>query len=162
LTAANKIACARKDWSFRLEEILRELPQLNESTVRTHVVSRCCVNAPQNHLHKWPYFRRIRRAVYQVEPKFRARPPVSEEPVSGGSPKRIALRETLHATIHQDESAFVVECMELPIVSQGDDLDDAVNNFREAVSLHLEGEDVAALGLAGSPRLQIIYELPAA
>ena len=30
-------------------EIVRALPHLDPGTVRTHIVSRCCVNAPKNH-----------------------------------------------------------------------------------------------------------------
>ncbi|HYA98107.1 MAG TPA: hypothetical protein VEH49_08435, partial [Methylomirabilota bacterium] len=66
LDAANRIASRRKDWSFGVKEIVSALPHLNKSTVQTHIVSRCCVNAPKNHPHKWNYFRRIGRGRYQV------------------------------------------------------------------------------------------------
>lgn len=161
LEAANEIASHRKDWTFTVAEIIAALPHLNKSSVQTHVVSRCCVNAPKNHLHKWSYFLRVSRGRYQVEPGYRARPKKASPPASpsrGGT----ALRKTLHAIIQRDEGAYVVECLELPIVSQGNDLDDAVANFREAVALHLEGEDLPAMGLITRPDLQIIYEVPAA
>ena len=34
-------------------------------------MSRCCVNAPAHHVHRWPYFRRIRRGEYEVLPAWR-------------------------------------------------------------------------------------------
>jgi len=168
LDAANRIASRRKDWSFGVKEIVSALPHLNKSTVQTHIVSRCCVNAPKNHPHKWNYFRRIGRGRYQVEPEYRMRPEKTERKAANASGDLAgpngaeALRKTLHAVIQRDEGAFVVECLELPIVSQGKDLDDAVANFREAVALHLEGEDLGAMGLAARPDLQILYEVPAA
>ncbi len=55
----------------------------------------------------------------------------------------------------------MVECLELPVVTQGHSLDEAVENLREALALHLEGEDVAALGLVPHPDVQISFELPA-
>lgn len=161
LDAANAIGSRRRDWTFTVAEVVAALPHLNKNSVQTHVVSRCCVNAPKNHLHKWGYFRRVGRGRYQVEARHRARP---TKIVPAASPNRrvAALRRTLHAIIQQDEGAYVAECLELPIVSQGSDLDEAVANFREALALHLEGEDLAAMGFVSRPDLQIIYEVPAA
>ena len=55
---------------FTLAEIVEALPDLNSGTVRTHVSSRCCVNAPDNHQHRWPYFHRVRRGVYRLRDPF--------------------------------------------------------------------------------------------
>jgi predicted RNase H-like HicB family nuclease len=56
---------------------------------------------------------------------------------------------------------YVGECLEVAVVSQGRTLDELVDGLREAVDLHLEGEDSAALGLVPAPRLAVTYELPA-
>ena len=48
LRAARRLCRERRAWTFSAEEVVRALPGLNESSVRTHVVSRCCVNAPKN------------------------------------------------------------------------------------------------------------------
>jgi|SRR5689334_2674602 len=168
LQAARKMASPRQDWTFTVGEVVRALPHLKRSTVQTHVVSRCCVNAPRNHLHKWLYFRRVGRGRYQIEPNYRSRPKETAAGLSNagtgaaGSRPQGPTRKCLHAIIQRDEGAYVVECLELPIVSQGATLDDAVSNFREAVGLHLEGEDLSRLGLSTSPDLQMIYEVPAA
>ncbi|MDI1229546.1 MAG: type II toxin-antitoxin system HicB family antitoxin [Methylobacter sp.] len=67
---------------------------------------------------------------------------------------------TIKAYIHTgEESGFVAECVELPIVTQGQTLDEVTLNLREAISLHLEGEDLAALGFAPNPPIVVNYEM---
>ncbi len=67
---------------------------------------------------------------------------------------------TIKATIRAgEELGFVAECVELPIVTQGQTLDEVTQNLREAISLHLEGEDLAALGFAPNPSIEISYEM---
>jgi predicted RNase H-like HicB family nuclease len=68
----------------------------------------------------------------------------------------------IHAVAHPDEDGYYVECLEVAVVTQGDNLDDLVRNLDEALSLHLEGEDLAALGLSSHPKLQLIIEKPLA
>jgi hypothetical protein len=62
-------------WRFRLADVVAALPALNAGTVRTHVASRCCVNAPAHHQSRHPYFRSVARGVYGIEPAYRRRPP---------------------------------------------------------------------------------------
>ena len=61
LETARRLCQERGAKTFRVADIVHALPHLKESSVRTHIVSRCCVNAPKNHPHKWPYFRRLAR-----------------------------------------------------------------------------------------------------
>ena len=56
-----------RDGTFRLRDIVAALPHLNPATVRTHVSSRCCVNAPAHHQTRWPYFRALGRGMYRIE-----------------------------------------------------------------------------------------------
>ena len=161
LTAARRLSRERGAWTFTAEEVVRALPHLNENSVRTHIVSRCCVNAPKNHPHKWDYFTRVRRGVYEIRPAYRRGqhagrvPRVAERQATYGS---APLRDSLHATVWRGEGAYVAECWEVAVVTQGKTLDEVVFNLREALTLHLEGEDLAALGLARSPRLVVTYE----
>lgn len=68
---------------------------------------------------------------------------------------------TLKAIIYQGEqSGFTAECLELPIVTQGMTLDEVVGNLREAITLHLEGEDLTQLGLAVNPPILVTFEMP--
>jgi hypothetical protein len=71
LDAARAVAGA--NGRFRIADVVHALPHLNAATVRTHVASRCCLNAPSNHQSRYAYFRAIRRGVYSVAPRFRVR-----------------------------------------------------------------------------------------
>ena len=66
-------------------------------------------------------------------------------------------RDVIHAVIGGDDSAYVAECLELAVVTQGKTLDEVVENLRQALTLHMQDEDMAMLGLAEHPHLQIIY-----
>jgi predicted RNase H-like HicB family nuclease len=70
------------------------------------------------------------------------------------------LRTAIHARITPDvASGYVATCEEIAVVTQGDSLDDVTANLREAVALHLEGEDLAALGFAAEPPIIVTLEL---
>ena len=57
------------------------------------------------------------------------------------------LRHTISAVIRRGEqSGYVAECVEIPVVTQGATLDETVANLREAVDLQLEGMDLAEIG----------------
>lgn len=160
LHTARRLCRERRGWTFTPEEVVRALPDLNASSVRTHIVSRCCINAPKNHPHKWDYFRRVRRGVYEIVPAYRrdksAEPPrVAESRATYGS---APMRDSVHATISHGENLYVAECWEVAVVTQGRTLDEVVANLREALALHLDGEDSTTLGLTPSPRLVITYE----
>ena len=159
----------RKGWEFSPAEIVAALPHLNAGTVRTHIISRCCVNAPKNHPHKWDYFRRVDRGVYEVRPPYRRtrRRRARQESVAGEPASTYLLssegspRDTIHAVVRRSAAWFVAECLEVAVVTQGRSLDELASNLQEAIDLHLEGENPAALGLVRAPRLAITYELPA-
>ncbi|HET9176870.1 MAG TPA: type II toxin-antitoxin system HicB family antitoxin [Terriglobia bacterium] len=72
------------------------------------------------------------------------------------------LQRTIKATIRPgEESGYVAECLEIPVVTQGHTLDEVTSNLREAVELHLEGEVLSELGLAPSPTIVVTFELEA-
>ncbi|MCP3978152.1 MAG: type II toxin-antitoxin system HicB family antitoxin [bacterium] len=73
----------------------------------------------------------------------------------------MAPRETVHAVVRHSRGWYVGECLEVSVVSQGRTLDELVDGLRDAVSLHMEDEDPADLGLVPAPRLAVTYELPA-
>jgi len=164
LTVANRIASQRSDWTFAVLEAVQALPELNESSVRTHIVSRCCVNAPKNHLHKWEYFRRVGRGRYEVLPKYRVSIPAEKKSslTAAGLDSHSATKHSsvIHAVIRADRDSYTAECLEVAVVTQGRDLDEMVRNLQEAIKLHLDGEDLAALGLSEHPRVQLILDAP--
>ena len=70
------------------------------------------------------------------------------------------LQHTIKAVVRPGEqSGYVAECVEIPVVTQGATLDETVANLREAAELHLEGEDLAEMGLAAHPTVVITMEL---
>lgn len=170
LAAANRIARLRDDWTFTPEEVIQSLPTLNQSSVRTDIVSRCCVNAPQNHLRKWDYFQRVSRGTYQVRPEYRAgvtsgteehvRSRRSARFVEGHDAKRLPRRDVIHAVVHADQDAFTAACLEIAAVTQGKTLDEVVRNLHEVVALYFEDEDLAEMGFSNRLRLQVIFEAP--
>jgi predicted RNase H-like HicB family nuclease len=69
---------------------------------------------------------------------------------------------TIKPFIHAgEESGYVAECIELPVATQEQTLDEVVLNLHEAISLHLDGEDLSALGFAPNPRIVVNYEMAA-
>jgi antitoxin HigA-1 len=70
--AAQSIVANKGVNEFSIPEVLREMQRqgtLNRysvSTIRTHITSRCCANAPDNHAVTYNYFRRLRHGVYEV------------------------------------------------------------------------------------------------
>ena len=63
LAAAQRLCANRATNEFAPDEVVRALPHLNPQSVRTHVTSRCCVNAAPHHQSR-----------YEVLSKDRARP----------------------------------------------------------------------------------------
>ena len=55
----------------------------------------------------------------------------------------------------------MAECLDLPVVTQANTLDELACNIREAVSLYLDGEDLAELGIAPNPTILASFELDA-
>ncbi len=78
-------------------------------------------------------------------PMLRAKPP---------------LQRTIKAVVYPDEDGYyVAECMGIAVATQGKTIDVTLHNLREAVALYLEGEDLAALGLAPDPSIIVTMEL---
>jgi len=69
-------------------------------------------------------------------------------------------QRTIKAVIRPgEESGYVAECLEIPVVTQGKTLDEVTRNLQEAVALHLADEDLAALGLSSNPTVVVTMEL---
>lgn len=167
LSAAQRV-CRGEDWTFRPVEVVRALPHLNERSVRTHIVSRCCVNAPRNHVHRWPYFRRLRRGVYLILPPFRQGrrydlTPRTEADVAPTLHDAAAVpaSSAIHAFVSESEGWYVAECLEVAVVTQGRSLDETLSNLRDALALHLDDDERARVGLPSEPRLVVSLETSA-
>ena len=172
LAAARRLCTARRSWTFTPAEIVRALPHLNERSVRTHVVSRCCVNAPSHHAHRWPYFKRVKRGTYEVLKDYRepqSRDGQSAPDASSGvaetraayGPGPATARSVIHAVVVESEGHYVADCLEVAVVTQGASLDELLGNLREALELYMSDEDPVVLGLTPEPRLLVSFETSA-
>ena len=171
LTTARRLCIAGRTWTFTPVEVVRALPHLNERSVRTHIVSRCCVNARAHHTHRWPYFERLGRGVYEIRKEYREaaggaepRPEASfgvAEASPAYGPDVGEARRAIHAVVSESEGLYVAECLEVAVVTQGASLDETLANLREALDLYMSGEDCAWLGLAPEPRLALSFETSA-
>jgi len=72
---------------------------------------------------------------------------------------RPTVKKIIQVRIFKGEEQYVAECMDLPLVTQGRTLDEVTENLREAIGLHLRGEDLAELGLAEEPSVLAYFEL---
>ncbi len=62
--------------------------------------------------------------------------------------------------IIKDQNTYIAEGIDLPVVTEANNLDDLVKNIEEAVSLHLEGENIKNLDFSKKPSILINFELP--
>jgi predicted RNase H-like HicB family nuclease len=69
------------------------------------------------------------------------------------------VKKIIQVRIFKGDKQYVADCMDLPVVTQGKTLDEVTENLREAIALHLRGEDLAELGLAEEPSVLAHFEL---
>lgn len=70
LAAVNEIVKRKERNEFEVIEVVDHMlsknPNYNESTIRTHITSRCCVNANANHATTYNDYERIERGLYRL------------------------------------------------------------------------------------------------
>ena len=71
------------------------------------------------------------------------------------------MRRTIQVRVFRGEQKYVAECLDFPVVTQADTLDELTSNIQEAIGLHLEDENLTELGLAPDPTIMVLMELPA-
>lgn len=71
------------------------------------------------------------------------------------------MKRTIQVRISKGDRQFVAECLDLPVVTQAPSIDELAVKIREAIALHLEGEDLAELGFAPNPTILATMELEA-
>jgi len=71
------------------------------------------------------------------------------------------MKRTIQGRITKGEHQYVAECLDLPVVTQAVTLDELAFNIREAIGLHIEGEDLSELGLSSDPTILATMELEA-
>jgi len=71
------------------------------------------------------------------------------------------MKRTIQVRIFRGDLNYVAECLDLPVVTEAPTLDELAVNIREAIALHLAGEDLAEAGIAPDPTILATMELPA-
>lgn len=70
------------------------------------------------------------------------------------------LRDAIKAMIRPgEESGFVAECLDIPVVTQGESLRSVTQNLQAALAQHLEGKDLGKLGFIDRPTILITLEI---
>ncbi|MBU2610854.1 MAG: type II toxin-antitoxin system HicB family antitoxin [Chloroflexi bacterium] len=69
------------------------------------------------------------------------------------------MKRIIQFHIFQGETHYIAQCVDLPVVTQGKTLDELIENVKEAVTLHLEGENLAELGLSPEPSILANFEV---
>ena len=71
------------------------------------------------------------------------------------------MKHTIQVRISRGDRQYVAECLDLPVITQAATLDELTVNIQEAIALHLDGEDLAELGLVPNPTILATMELQA-
>jgi predicted RNase H-like HicB family nuclease len=69
------------------------------------------------------------------------------------------LQPTITAVISESEGWYVASCREISAVTQGRTFEELVENLREVVELHLEGDDPADYGLTPNPSIVMTFDV---
>ena len=69
------------------------------------------------------------------------------------------MKKIIQVRIYKGDEYYVAECIDLPVVSQGRNLDEVSENIKEAVLLHLEGEDLKEWDISPNFNILVNYEL---
>jgi len=69
------------------------------------------------------------------------------------------MKKIIQVKIYKGEKYYVAECLDLPVVTQGKTLDEVTKNIKEAISLHLEDEDLKEWDILPDFSILINFEL---
>jgi predicted RNase H-like HicB family nuclease len=69
------------------------------------------------------------------------------------------MKKLIQFHIYKGENHYVAECTDLPIVTQAKTLDELTANIKEALDLHLEGENLEDFDLVPEPSVVANIEL---
>ncbi len=69
------------------------------------------------------------------------------------------MKSIIQFHIYRGDKYFVASGVDIPVVTQGATLDEVVRNIKEAVELHLEGENLADWDLSENPHILVNFEV---
>ncbi|NQT67077.1 MAG: type II toxin-antitoxin system HicB family antitoxin [Actinobacteria bacterium] len=70
------------------------------------------------------------------------------------------MKKIIQVKIFKGEKYYIAECLDLPVVTQGKTLEEVTENVKEAISLHIEGEDLKDWDILPDFSILINFELP--
>ena len=70
-------------------------------------------------------------------------------------------KRILQFNISRGDSFYIAQGVDVPVITQAKTLDELMININEAVELHLEGENLADVGIVETPSVLVNFELPA-
>ncbi|MEM2902807.1 MAG: type II toxin-antitoxin system HicB family antitoxin [Candidatus Bathyarchaeia archaeon] len=70
------------------------------------------------------------------------------------------MKRIIQVRVYRGEKYYVAECLDLPVVTQGKTLDEVVGNIKEAIELHLEGEDLGDWDISSDFSILVSLEVP--
>ncbi|MBI2062437.1 MAG: type II toxin-antitoxin system HicB family antitoxin [Candidatus Yanofskybacteria bacterium] len=70
------------------------------------------------------------------------------------------MKHIIQVYVSKGDKYYVAEGIDLPIVTQGKTLDELAQNIKEAIELHLEGENPADFNIAPNASVLMNFELP--
>lgn len=71
------------------------------------------------------------------------------------------MKNIIQFHVYKSNDYYVAEGADLAVVTQGKTLDELMKNLKEAVELHLEGENLADFDLSEKPLVLTNFEFPA-
>lgn len=72
------------------------------------------------------------------------------------------MKHIIQFHIYKGDTHYIAQGIDLAIITQGKTLDELIKNLKEAVDLHLEGENLEDLDLVPNPAIVANIELPVA
>jgi predicted RNase H-like HicB family nuclease len=69
------------------------------------------------------------------------------------------MKHVIQFHVYKGDKYYIAEGLDLPVVTQAKTLDELAKNIEEAVSLHLEDENLADYSLAPEPSVMLNLEL---
>jgi len=69
------------------------------------------------------------------------------------------MKKIIQVHVYKGEKYYIAECLDLPVVTQGKNLDELIANLKEAIKLQLEGENLANFDLVAEPSIMANIEV---
>ena len=70
------------------------------------------------------------------------------------------MKKIIQVKIYRGEKYYVAECIDLPVVTQGKTLDEVVKNIKDAIELHLDGENLEEWDILPDYSILVNFEVP--